>query len=868
MFKRGQVLLEYILLLGLVAVLALASFRPQGVIEQTVNTSKGYYKDGTRAILGGYYDNTGAVVMENPTGVPGGWCKFSSCINGFKVRECACPRPSFGGAECVDDGDGGAVSSNGCTGTAAGGMCDTSKNLHYIMGQGCGCYDFEYFDTATQKCTTCANAGEKNCNNVCTALTTTANCGGCGIQCPAGSTCTNGHCSADGGWSPWTQGVCSVSCGGGTRIDYRECTNPTPMFGGKECKRIDNTTGLNETRNVLCNQQVCSQDGGWTAWSPWSACSSGTQTSTRSCDNPPPSGLGNNCSALDGGNDTKTQACCTPSCPEFHHNGCSNTAHPWHANCGDSGCKNPDGSKIFCPGTSGNPVNPCPGSTGTAAGYPAGCVPMPSGSYPGYAGDPTTGYFCGSPAPSGGLNPIHGAWGDWSDFGVCTVTKVGATCGPGTQVATRTCDNPPPSNGGMNCDGTYTTTLLTESVSQDCDVLCPSVTCGTGYHVSNGVCVPDSCQVGTGCSSRICYVDSDDCGAPCEAGSGCTAALCVNGACPDICFGSILSKGVCDIASGACSYVPEPCMFGCNVAGTACAANPCPSGVVCQEKCIEGVHSYNPVCEVNTCFYTTENCQWGCLGNICASDPCLTITCPDKCTGSQLSSSGSCSNGACNYATSTCQWGCNAAGNACSTTSVKCQGVSCPDKCSTGVHSFGGACDNLTGKCVYSTETCLSGCGGTACASVACSHGACPDKCTGGNQYFNGVCTANKCTYDTQPCLYGCNGTACAVCGDGVCNGSEKCGTCVADCACASGKKCTVSNTCATCAALDRPSTIGAACQSSCGCNVASGLLCTTGYCCPAADKLPLKGQLCNQYCGCKAWEGTCKSTGANWTCQ
>lgn len=61
-------------------------------------------------------------------------------------------------------------------------------------------------------------------------------------------------------------------------------------------------------------------NGGWSAWSSWSACnvtacgSTGTQTSTRACDNPTPANGGADCSSLDGGNSSRTQACSTPAC--------------------------------------------------------------------------------------------------------------------------------------------------------------------------------------------------------------------------------------------------------------------------------------------------------------------------------------------------------------------------------------------------------------------------------------------------------------------------------------------------------------------------------------------------------------------------
>ncbi|KAK7454681.1 hypothetical protein BaRGS_00039564, partial [Batillaria attramentaria] len=51
-------------------------------------------------------------------------------------------------------------------------------------------------------------------------------------------------------------------------------------------------------------------------------------------------------------------------------------------------------------------------------------------------------------AKTAGANqcPVDGGWSCWTDWGPCSVT-----CGEGTRTRTRTCDNPPPSNGGADC---------------------------------------------------------------------------------------------------------------------------------------------------------------------------------------------------------------------------------------------------------------------------------------------------------------------------------------------------------------------------------------------------------------------------------
>ena len=43
-------------------------------------------------------------------------------------------------------------------------------------------------------------------------------------------------------------------------------------------------------------------------------------------------------------------------------------------------------------------------------------------------------------------DPVNGEWGDWTSYSTCDVT-----CGDGMKTRTRTCNNPPPSNGGLFC---------------------------------------------------------------------------------------------------------------------------------------------------------------------------------------------------------------------------------------------------------------------------------------------------------------------------------------------------------------------------------------------------------------------------------
>ena len=51
------------------------------------------------------------------------------------------------------------------------------------------------------------------------------------------------------------------------------------------------------------------------------------------------------------------------------------------------------------------------------------------------------------------LFTVNGGWGDWQPYGACT-----KTCGAGTRIRSRKCDNPLPSNGGLDCPGDSTQT--------------------------------------------------------------------------------------------------------------------------------------------------------------------------------------------------------------------------------------------------------------------------------------------------------------------------------------------------------------------------------------------------------------------------
>ncbi|KAM8749356.1 semaphorin-5B isoform 2-T3 [Acanthopagrus schlegelii] len=88
--------------------------------------------------------------------------------------------------------------------------------------------------------------------------------------------CNVQSCPVKGAWSCWSSwSQCSVGCGGGHYQRTRSCNSPVPANGGDIC------IGLH-TEEALCNTHTC--DGGWMAWSLWSACDdSGLQMRSRVC---------------------------------------------------------------------------------------------------------------------------------------------------------------------------------------------------------------------------------------------------------------------------------------------------------------------------------------------------------------------------------------------------------------------------------------------------------------------------------------------------------------------------------------------------------------------------------------------------------
>ena len=229
--------------------------------------------------------------------------------------------------------------------------------------------------------------------------------------------CNTQPCPINGGYSEWTEfSHCTVSCGNGTRQRTRSCSNPQPRHGGSNCSHLGSNIEV-----VSCNTNFCPIHGGFSEWTAFSECTKscghGTQYRTRNCSNPEPKHGGSDCSSL--GPHIETQQCNIHHCPInggytqwSRFNRCSKT-------CGTGGIQK----------RSRDCSNPSPRYGGS------NCT---------HLGNATEVQNCVLRRRC----PIHGGFTEWTKFSTCT-----RSCGVGIKNRTRYCTNPIPRHGGKDCIG-------------------------------------------------------------------------------------------------------------------------------------------------------------------------------------------------------------------------------------------------------------------------------------------------------------------------------------------------------------------------------------------------------------------------------
>ncbi|TRY83537.1 hypothetical protein DNTS_016252, partial [Danionella cerebrum] len=137
-----------------------------------------------------------------------------------------------------------------------------------------------------------------------------SNCDGTSVQT---RDCYKHECDKrfkqDGGWSHWSPwSACSVSCGEGVVTRIRLCNSPTPQMGGRDCSGDGRQT-------QSCREKACPVNGKWGLWSPWDTCSvtcgGGKQQRYHLCDSPAPRHGGKDCV----GDSKAARLCNTQACP-------------------------------------------------------------------------------------------------------------------------------------------------------------------------------------------------------------------------------------------------------------------------------------------------------------------------------------------------------------------------------------------------------------------------------------------------------------------------------------------------------------------------------------------------------------------------
>jgi hypothetical protein len=708
-----------------------------------------------------------------------------------------------------------------CDGNVANG-CESNLNTDVAH---CGsCPNACSFANASSVCSSgicqlgSCNPGYANCDgnmaNGCeVSLSTTSNCGSCGIVCSNanGSTaCTGGLCvpACASGWGNCDGNVnngCETSlktltdCSAcGTVCSYpnaaASCATGSCVLGtcnsgwgncdGQLANGCETNTGSSINHCGTCTT-VCSSVNGTPSCSG-GVCAISCSTGFGDCDGNVGTGCETNLT-----NNLSHCGTCSKVC-SFDHAAASCSAGVCELGACAAGWGNCDGIKPNGCETPLNTVADCGG-----CGQPCSVANATSTCASG---------TCAISSCNAGFGNCDGQTANGCEANTTTsVTNCGA-CGivcnstNGTPSCTAGVCSIACSSGWGDCDGKVSTgcetSLTNTSNCGTCGAVCTNANGTTSC--STGVCVP-SCSAGfascdgnpsNGCETNVQTSTSHcgTCGTVCANPNGTTS--CLNGLCAPVCSAG---WGSCDgNLTNGCETNLLGTLGHCGACGTAClndhGTTVCSSGA-CVPTCSVGWGNCdaNPVngCETDT---KTNTSHCGTCGYAC------------PCPGG----SPACNNGVCSCASCQTGWGdcngnpgdgcesqlntltnCGACGTPCAranATATCASGACLIASCNAGY----GNCDGVDSNgCETNLQMNLSNCGtcGHACSttngSASCSLGVCAIACNAGWGNCDGV-IGNGCEAQLNTILNcGACGTACT-----NANGTTSCsgGACVPIC--------------------------------------------------------------------------------------
>ena len=670
----------------------------------------------------------------------------------------ACTNPN-GTASCT-----GGACAPGCAGGF--GSCDGNPNngcetsLATLVNCG-ACGASCALVNASESCAggTCAlvacSAGFGDCDGVSAngcelAVTTTSNCGACGVACTnanGGTGCTGGACApvCAGGFGD-CDGDPSDGCESSltTLVNCGACGTVCALANGSEscatgvCTLIACTAGFGDCDGLDANGCEASL----ATVSSCGACGA-------SCIN------ANGTTSCAGGACAPVCSAGFASCDSNPNNGCETSLGTSVANCGACGtaCTNPNGG------------------TSCAAGA---CMPTCAAGFGDCDGDPNDG--C-----EAALNTLVNCA---ACGGVCALANASESCATGTCVITG-CTADFGDCNGVAADGCETAATTTTNCG-GCGVACTNANGSTTC--AGGACVP-SCSAGfgdcdgdpnNGCeTSFTTLADCGACGSICDvpnATESCSGGACTVSACS-------AGWGNCDGAASNGCETALTTASNCGACGSTCTnangSTTC-SGGACSPTCAAGYASCdgNPNNGCETSLTTLTNC--GTCGTACALASAAESCAAGICTLTSCAAGY----GNCNGVTAD---GCEASLTtltSCGSCDATCELANASESCSTGTCTLGscaagfGDCDGASGNGCETSVTTTANCG--TCGN-ACSNPSGTTSCTGG--VCAPVCSAGFASCDSNP-SNGCEQSLSSLAHCGTCgvpcalaNASESCAT-------------------------------------------------------------------------------------------